>query len=134
MKRRLFLILSVIVFTFITINAKDPYMHFKGKIGTYDITMKIKEDGGHRFNGTGKYLTDFVGSYTYVKARNTLKLFGEESVMSADEYVFEEVTPRANHSANWVLRGDFDSKLIEEMTVKKTGKTFKIVLYREISS
>lgn len=105
-------------------------MHFKGNVGEYAVTLKIKPTGtGYRSMAMGRYVNDYIGSYTYTKAGNTLRLKGHDG-MSANELHLEEITPKGKISANWYLTFDDDWKILTgHMTLTSNGKEIPVRLW-----
>lgn len=121
------ILLLLVSLSLITAMAQNGYMHFKGTVGPYDITLKLKitYEGGSIVNGT--WYNKLSGSYTYTKAGNTLYLKGTQNWGGIN---LEETTPKGKLSAEWWLDGNPDSSLTGEMTVKKDGKTYPVRLRR----
>lgn len=136
-KAILLLFISVLAVISVQAQSKNKYHYFKGKVGSYDVTFKIREDGWHGFDGGDQQIIDFVGSYTYVKRGNTLNLEGHTSPDGVNEngnieIELWETTPKGNTSAHWILESDptYDDTLTGKMTVLKTDKTYKVILHR----
>ena len=83
-----------------SVNAQS--IKYKGTIGPYEVKVSLNyiDNGG----GINTFGADFEGSYTYIKAGNTLKLQGHSHRMTGSD--FEEYTPKGVNSASWHLEGN----------------------------
>ena len=107
---------------------------YKGKVGEYDIEMKLQIDA--EADAMVRCI-GVTGSYKYIKAGNSLNLSGvvemwpgmnpEADMYSYPIYVLTETTPAGNESGEWVLYTS-DEGLSGHLTTK--GKTFKAKLKR----
>lgn len=111
-----------------TINAKT--FKYVGKIGPYDVSVTMKETYVEYSNAMGTSVTGIEGSYTYLKAGNSLKLEGECGGGNLGGTFLEEYTPKGKHSGSWDLEGYYvgDKIMKGTFTNLSNGKRFTINL------
>ena len=112
----------------ITMDAKT--FKYVGKIGPYDVNVTLTETYFEHSNAVGAHVTGIEGSYTYVKAGNSLKLEGECGYGSLDGTFLEEYTPKGKHSGTWDMTGYYigDKIMKGTFTNLSNGKKFPISL------
>ena len=103
---------------------------YVGNIGPYDVSVTLKETYEEHSNAVGGMVTGIEGSYTYVKAGNSLKLKGECGVGNLEGTFLEEYTPKGKHSARWDMQGYYvgDKIMKGTFTNLSNGKKFSIYL------
>ena len=111
-----------------TMDAKT--FKYVGKIGSYDVRVTLKETYNEYSNGMATWVTGIEGTYTYIKAGNSLKLKGECGGGMLDGTFLEEYTPKGNHSGNWDMEGYYigDKIMKGTFTNLSNGKKFPIYL------
>ena len=111
-----------------TIEAKT--FKYEGKIGPYDVNVTLKETYELHSNAVGGMVTGIEGSYTYVKAGNSLKLKGESCFGALYGTFLKEYTPKGKHSGDWDMQGYHagDKIMKGTFTNLSNGKKFSIYL------
>ena len=103
---------------------------YVGKIGPYDVSVTLKETYDEYSNALGASVTGIEGSYTYIKAGNSLNLEGECGGGNLGGTFLEEYTPKGKHSGTWDMEGYYvgDRIMKGTFTNLSNGKKFTINL------
>ena len=103
---------------------------YVGKIGPYDVKVTLRETYVEHSNAAGASVTGIEGSYTYVKAGNSLNLNGECGYGLLGGTFLEEYTLKGKNSGRWDMKGYYvgDKIMKGTFTNLSNGKKFSIYL------
>lgn len=122
------MLLAIVFVGGMTADAKT--FKYVGKIGSYDVSVTLKETYQEYSNAMGTTVTGIEGSYTYTKAGNSLRIEGECGGGMLDGTFLEEYTPKGKHSGSWDMEGYYvgDKIMKGTFTNLSNGKKFTINL------